>query len=240
MIVIPMAGLSRRFSDAGYTVPKYMLKLDGKTVFEHSVASFAGYFATEHFLFVTLNQGFRENAFIREHAAAMGIARFDVVTLSQPTRGQAETVYLGLREAAAGDVPVTIFNIDTFRPGFTYPTGFSLTAVDGYLETFIGSGKNWSNVVPVGDTDRVALTAEKQQLSQYCCTGLYYWASSRCFAELFEQYAATPTDQLQGNEYYVAPMYNALIKSGGDVRFTVVDSSEVIFCGTPDEYRALL
>ena len=40
MIVIPMAGLSSRFTKAGYTKPKYMLPLAGKSVFAHSIESF--------------------------------------------------------------------------------------------------------------------------------------------------------------------------------------------------------
>jgi len=112
--------------------------------------------------------------------------------------------------------------------------------VDGYLETFIGSGKNWSNVVPVDDTDRVALTAEKEELSEYCCTGLYYWSSSARFVGLAQETLEKPVTEMQGNEYYIAPMYNDLIQAGGDIRFTVIDRSSVIFCGTPEEYQALL
>ena len=36
-VVIPMSGMSRRFMDAGYTVPKYLLEIDGKTVIEHII-----------------------------------------------------------------------------------------------------------------------------------------------------------------------------------------------------------
>ena len=34
MIVFPMAGLSRRFSEAGYDQPKYMLPLEGGPCFD--------------------------------------------------------------------------------------------------------------------------------------------------------------------------------------------------------------
>ena len=36
-VVIPMSGMSRRFMDAGYNVPKYLLEIDGKTVIEHII-----------------------------------------------------------------------------------------------------------------------------------------------------------------------------------------------------------
>ncbi len=239
MIVIPMAGLSSRFRKAGYRQPKYMLELDGKTLFEHSIASFSGYFSSEHFLFIGLDSGFAEADFIHEQTSRLNLTNSRVVMLDGPTKGQAETVFFGLQNAGISDQPITIFNIDTFRPDFTYPESFSLAQIDGYLETFIGTGSNWSNVVPSGETDRVSLTAEKQSISQYCCTGLYYWKSSEQFCDIFRGTEKTSVDKMQGNEYYIAPMYNNLIAEQGDVRFTVVDRKDVIFCGTPDEYHEL-
>ena len=52
MIVIPMAGASRRFAEADYKRPKYELLLDGRTVFDHAVGGFQALFAREPFLFV--------------------------------------------------------------------------------------------------------------------------------------------------------------------------------------------
>ncbi|EKD6920812.1 capsular biosynthesis protein, partial [Campylobacter coli] len=43
-IVFPMAGLSSRFSNAGYKIPKYMLEIQNQTVFYNAVLSFKCYF----------------------------------------------------------------------------------------------------------------------------------------------------------------------------------------------------
>jgi len=234
-----MAGLSSRFRNAGYTLPKYMLELNGLTLFEHSLSGFEKYFSSEPFLFIALNNSFDEEHFIREKTGDLKLKNINVAILDKPTRGQAETVFLGLQQANIPEQPITIFNIDTFRPKFLFPESFSLAKIDGYLETFIGTGSNWSNVVPKGKTDRVALTAEKQNISKYCCTGLYYWKSSKKFCDIFLETETMPIHEIQGNEYYVAPMYNRLIENNGDVRFTVVGRKDVIFCGTPEEYQEL-
>ena len=34
-VVIPMSGMSSRFSAAGYSLPKYLIEIDGKKVIEH-------------------------------------------------------------------------------------------------------------------------------------------------------------------------------------------------------------
>lgn len=237
MIVIPMAGLSSRFTKAGYTKPKYMLEARKKTLFQHSVGSFKKYFNSEFFLFIALDI---ENTaqFIIQECYKLGIKKFQTVILPEPTRGQAETVYLGLKKAKIDETEhLIIFNIDTFRSGFTLPKSFSINNVDGYLETFIGSGKNWSNVVPKNKTsNKVKMTAEKQELSKFCCTGLYVWSKAEVFCHFFEKICLQPPEMLAGSEYYIAPMYNLLIESGGDVRYTIIDNNDVTFCGVPEEY----
>ena len=90
MIVIPMAGASRRFAEAGYARPKYELLLDGRTVFDHAVGGFEALIASEPFLFVVAAA--EAAAFVEARAAALGVAHAQVVSLDAPTSGQAETV----------------------------------------------------------------------------------------------------------------------------------------------------
>lgn len=90
MIVIPMAGRSQRFFDAGYDWPKFMLDLaDGAS--SHAVESFAGPFATHPFLFI-LGPDAQAEAFVRSECGRLGIGEVAVVRLSGVTAGQAETV----------------------------------------------------------------------------------------------------------------------------------------------------
>lgn len=241
MIVIPMAGLSSRFKKAGFDKPKYMLEAKGQTLFNHSVLSFEKYFNTEEFLFIVLDVHDTPK-FVEKSATELGISNYKIVVLDKPTRGQAETVYLGLKAISLGaTTAITIFNIDTFRPGFSYPDSFNINDVDGYLETFIGTGANWSNVLPKSKgSDRVVKTAEKQEISEFCCTGLYYFRSAEKFMQLFESFVKMEVRDLQGGEFYIAPMYNNLIEEGADIRFSVIDENDVVFCGVPDEYYAFI
>ena len=119
MIVIPMAGESRRFTEAGYAEPKYRLPLGGRSVFAHAVGSFAAYFTAAPFLFV-VRAGAED--FVAAEAGRLGIAAFRIASLDRPTAGQAESVERGLDAVGAGEAePLGIFNIDTFRPGFSFP-----------------------------------------------------------------------------------------------------------------------
>lgn len=238
MIVIPMAGLSRRFTEAGYTVPKYMLPIDGKSVFYHAIQSFESLFQSVPFVFIARSVAETE-AFIERECAALGVRNVRIVILDRETAGQAETVALGLKLAGVpDDQPVTIFNIDTFRPSFRYPEAAWFGRSDGYLEVFEGEGANWSYVGPVADADEplVLRTTEKQPISNLCCDGLYHFRSARDFLSALEVERSHPSMP----ELYVAPLYNHLIAANKKIHFDIVAPDMITFCGVPAEYEALI
>lgn len=238
MIIIPMAGLSSRFAKAGYDKPKFMLEAHEKTLFFHSVNSFQAYFESESFLFIALGSE-EVKLFIDSECQQLGVNNYTVVLLDKPTSGQAETVYQGIIKANVGEGErILIFNIDTIRPDFVFPDSFEISEIDGYLETFIGEGRNWSNVLPAdGGEFKVQLTAEKQEISEFCCTGLYYFSKSSLFKDAYSHYADLPVEDLDAGERYIAPMYNYLISRGNDIRYSVILKKEVIFCGVPAEFE---
>jgi hypothetical protein len=226
MIVIPMAGMSSRFFKAGYKKPKYMLEADEKSLFNYSVESFEAYFKTDKFIFI-IRDVFGTDEFVRQQVSILGIVDFDIVVLENETRGQAETVALGLQQYRT--------NIDTFRPDFSYPELNNLG--DGYLEVFIGTGSNWSFVRPAHqDSSIINLTTEKNPISDLCCTGLYHFKHISDFFDAYEYYLHLPKEQWEKGEIYVAPLYNYLIQKGKEIHYNLIERSDVVFCGTPDEY----
>ncbi len=244
MIVIPMAGLSSRFFKAGYEQPKYMLEAHGETLFEHAVKSFQQYFKTEAFLFI-VRDVFNTEKFVAEKAKQLGIKKYFIKVLDFETRGQTETVFVGINDllenstsvSNLASTPVTIFNIDTFRPHFVYPDDLNLNQ-DSYLEVFIGSGENWSFVLPKNSTStEVIETAEKRAISNLCCTGLYHFASISHFLDAYHYYLER-THLWEKGELYVAPLYNFLIQKKQSVHYHLIDDKDVIFCGVPCEYEA--
>lgn len=238
MIIIPMAGESRRFTEAGYSQPKYRLDLHGRSVFAHAAGGFRGLFGVERVLFIL--RGEAAAAFVVAECAGLGLADPLIVRLDSATAGQAETVELGLDGAGVGEgEPLTIFNIDTFRPGFSYPTGAWAQTSDGWLEVFRGSGDNWSYVRPdpaAADEPRALETAEKKPISDLCCTGLYQFARAGDFRMALDRERRAPSMP----ELYVAPLYNHLIAAGRRIHYSLIDREAVIFCGAPAEYQALL
>jgi len=235
MIVFPMAGLSSRFSKAGYKKPKYMLEARGKTIFEWSVSSFQRSFKTELFFFIARETG-NVKTFIEEKIKKLGILNYQITILNTPTKGQAETVYLGLKQLSPillAKECLFIFNIDTILINYKFPD-FLNNAI-GYLDVFIGNGDNWSYVKPKKNTKNIVeKTAEKNQISNLCSNGLYYFNS-------FDTYKKSYIEMTQNNlttkgEYYIAPMYNFLTKTD-KVFYNITSINAIIFCGIPKEYK---
>ena len=235
MIIFPMAGLSRRFSERGYTIPKFQLPLWGGHVFDYAVASFAPTFEITPFLFIYRETG-GVRAFIEKRTAVLGIKDVRFAELKAATAGQAETVQLGLDVAEVHDsTPLTIFNIDTFRRPERSP--FPLEPdLSGWLEVFRGEGENWSFVRPDSDGSGLAAeTAEKVAISDLCSDGLYHFATAALFREALAAERAAPS----APELYIAPIYNHLISCGHPVGYGEIAKQDLVFCGLPDEYEAL-
>lgn len=241
MIVIPMAGQSSRFASAGYTLPKYMLKANNKTLFSYSLKSFANYFETQKFIFISQDyDGVKD--FINIETKLLGIKNYQIVLLKDRTKGQAETVFRGLASISENnDSPIAIFNIDTFRPEFKFSTEFLKADIGGYLEVFKGDGNNWSYILPDPNIkNNVLKTAEKNPISNLCCTGMYYFNSINLFNLAFDEYKYIALKSMGLKELFVAPMYNILIEKNYNIKYTEIPRKDVIFFGTPAEYEAFL
>ena len=241
MFVFPMAGLSSRFTRAGFRKPKFMLDAGGRTLFEHSIAGFQDYFDTQEFLFVYLDTTV-DREFIEKKCNQLGMPRQNILTvaLDSPTDGQATTVAEGvIQSSAARSEPLTIFNIDTIYRSFRHPNFPETEAIQGYLDVFEGEGDHWSFVRPDVEDEtlgRAAEVVEKRRISNLCSSGLYHFQSAGIFLDEFARIKETPAELLQGRERYIAPLYNDLIERGGTVYYRKIDTQEIQFSGTPEEY----
>ncbi|MDZ5601452.1 glycosyltransferase family 2 protein [Pseudomonas sp. RP23018S] len=236
MIIIPMVGKSSRFFKEGYSEPKYKLKVGELTVFEKAVMSFEKYFETDKFLFL-VRTDYSASIFVKDALVKLGVKNFLIVEFTDETEGQADTVYQGLLKAADfynNQEPIYIFNIDTFRPNFKKS---EKSINDGYLEVFLGEGTHWSFALP-GENHSVLKTTEKDRISNLCSNGLYYFKTPTLFKTAFEH--SFNNDLREKGEFYIAPLYNYLIQNGNSVSYEIIPSEDIIFCGTPDEYKSII
>jgi len=237
---VAMAGLGRRFTEAGFSRPKYMLEAAGRTLFEHSVFSLPLELSAKIF-FIALKEHEKEfglAGFLEKKLAPVLPAKaWELALLDGPTRGQAETV-LAIRGLVPPGGGLAIYNIDTSFSSPTLAARLASPAArrDGVIGAFKlgGTDPKWS-FARVDAGGAVAETAEKVQISDNALTGFYHFSRA---ADFFETAAlAVRGGETTQGEFYVAPLYNKLIASGR--RFVLDTAGRFLPLGTPEDVAIL-
>jgi dTDP-glucose pyrophosphorylase len=228
-VVIPMAGHGQRFVDAGFTVPKPLIDVRGRPMYSWAVSSIPPALIGR-LVFVCL----------AEHLDAFPLAddirsRYEafepvIVGLDHVTEGQACTV-LEAREHLDPDLPLVIYNADTWcATDLDRHLAAAGAAVDGVIGVFEAPGDHWS-FARVDERGRVVETAEKRRISPWATTGLYHFARASDFVHHTDEMVAA--GERTNGEFYVAPVYNRLIRAGATIVTDV--AREVWALGTPAE-----
>ena len=232
--IIPMAGKGSRFIKDGYKLPKYMIEVKGKTLFEYSMDSLPIGIA-DKIIFICLKEHEKYNVsnFIKEKINHTNI---DIILIDEVTRGQAETVYVAKDHVKDLD-EILIYNIDTYFQSKNLKEALLNASLkcDGILGAFIDETNDdkWS-FAKLNDEQNVIQTTEKEKISNYALTGLYHFSKASDFFDIANSWISN--NQTVRNEFYIAPMYNDLIKQGKKYKLDITDI--FIPLGTPDEVKA--
>jgi len=229
-IVIPMAGRGQRFREAGYTDPKPLIPVRGRPMYSWAAESLPLERAAR-LIFVVLEED--ADRLVPDIETRYGEHAPIVRILSGTTDGQLCTV-LSVRDDLDPELPIAIYNSDTVCRGALASLDRQ-TEVDGLIGVFRAEGDHWS-FARADSTGRVVETAEKRRISEWATTGLYHFGSTADFLHHADSMIADD-DRTRG-EFYVAPLYNRLIKAGADVRLD--PASEVWVLGTPAELEQFL
>ena len=221
-----MAGEGIRFKKAGYTIPKHMIKVRDKTMFEWAMLTLKDFYG-EEFIFVTLKKN-NDLSFINEKCGLLGIKKREIILIKNVTSGQAETVLKAEKEINP-DEPILIYNVDTY----VEPYELRKTDIkgDGFVPCFKAHGIHWS-FVKFDSNKRIFNITEKIRISEYASIGLYYFCSFSLFKKCFGEYYSQ-----ESKEKYIAPIYNILIKNNKQVYTSILDSKKVHVLGTPEEVK---
>lgn len=233
-VVITMGGLGSRFRKMGYKVPKYMIQVKGKTLFEWSMISLEGYAdKVNQYIFVAMRDDVVDvENFINEQCRKLRFQEYHVILLDYLTDGQATTASLA-EKYWNWDHELLIYNIDTY-----VESGEMNSAEikgDGFIPCFQAEGDHWS-FVSVDDTGKAVEIKEKERISDYCTLGAYYFKSCKLYKTLYDEYYSN-TQKLVNGEKYVAPLYDYLLSKGGEVYISNIEPERVHVLGTPEELQ---
>ena len=236
-MVITMGGLGERFRRAGYDCPKYRIEARGRTLFEWSLLSLAGFReAAAEWIFVALRDArYDVEDFVAQKCAALGIENYHLILLDALTDGQATTA-LAAQKFWHEENGLLIYNIDTYVEPGAMRAGELKGA--GFIPCFRGEGDHWS-FVRLDAAGRVVEIREKERISPYCTLGAYYFESCALYARLYREFYTEQQHSVRG-ERYVAPLYDYLLRQGGEIFISDVPREKVHVLGTPAELADFL
>ncbi|WP_426345323.1 glycosyltransferase family 2 protein [Alcaligenes sp. HNGD-HTN06] len=235
-VVITMAGLGKRFRDAGYDCPKYRIQAHGRTLFAWSMLSLRSFInAGAEFIFVVRNED-QATDFIEQECRDLGIRSAKIIEIDALTDGQATSAILGGEHLSRPDEPFLVYNIDTF----VHPDALPADAVrgDGWVPCFPGKGDGWS-FAAADEQGRITEMREKVRISPHATVGLYWFSSFDLYRTVYETYYSDPANMEKG-EKYIAPMYRKMIQDGQAVYLHEIAYDDVVPLGTPVEVENFL
>ena len=211
-LVIPMAGLGKRFVDAGYKTLKPLIPIHGipmiKVVVDNLITEQIGH------IFLIAQQETIESVNLREVFSHLDIP-LTIVSVESLTKGPADTV-LHAKPVIDEHLPLVIANSDQFVDADLHSFYSQLTTTNqvGVLLTMEDDDPKWS-YVGLNSSGHVERVVEKVVISNEATVGIYNFVRGRDFVKAADSMIAS--NLRVNNEFYVAPTYNQLINNGQTV-----------------------
>ena len=228
-ILIPMAGLGSRFSEAGYTFPKPLIEVQGQPMISKVVESLN---LQGRYIFLVQKSHFDE--YHLDNLLNLIAPGCEIIQIDGITEGAACTA-LKAKKFINDKKPLIIANSDQFIKWNSLETISDFNDYDGGILTFKSIHPKHS-FVKLDSMGFVKEVAEKKPISSDATVGIYHWKRG----EDFVKYAETMIKKniRTNNEFYICPVYNEAIEDGLQIKTSLVD--EMWGMGTPEELSIFL
>lgn len=211
-----MSGMSSRFTAAGYSIPKYLIEVNGKKVIEHIVDLYP---KNSEFVFIINDKHEKETEILN---VLKGIVENKkIVTISQHKKGPVFSV--SQFKDLIDDEEQVIVNYCDFSMYWNYQDFEDFvneTECDGCVVCYTGFhphmlGSDNYAFCRTNLFDEILEIREKQpftndKMSEYASTGTYYFKKGKYVKQYFQQ--LIDEDLNINGEYYVSLVYNLLIR----------------------------
>jgi len=207
-IVIPMAGLGKRFTDNGYDLPKPLIDVCGKPMVQQVIDNLYTPGATFTFI---LN---REQPFDQSVITSM-LPDANMLYVEELTDGPARTALIA--SDLITEENLIIINCDQIIRDFSIESLLEFVeynGADGVLGAFISSSKK-NSYMKLDPNGEVIDVKEKIVISNVATNGLHFWANGRDFVKSANE--MIDAGVRYNNEFYIAPTYNYMVKDGKKV-----------------------
>jgi len=230
-----MAGRGSRFQKEGYTLPKPLIPVLGKPMIQVVINNLRPKVA-HRFIFICLQEHL-EKYQVAEKLKAWAGAGTEIVTVDQVTEGAACTVLLA-KEFINNDEPLMIANSDQWVDTDIndYLETMNHENADGLIMTMWANDPKWS-FVRFNEKHEIIEVVEKEVVSNEATVGIYNYKHGKDFVRAAEQMIAK--NYRVNGEFYVAPVYNELIREGKKIIIYNIgkEADGMYGLGTPSDLK---
>lgn len=226
-----MAGKGRPFREAGFTFPKPLIDVNGKSMVQVVVENLN--LSGKH-IFICLKEHYTKYSL--DYLLPLISPGCKIITIDAPTEGAAATVLLA-KEFINNDEEMIIAASDQWldwnpQHFISFLRGKN---ADAGIVTFISTHPRWS-FVKVSDEGLITEVAEKKPISNIATAGVYYYKRGRDFVEAAEKMISK--NARVNNEFYIVPAFNEMISAGKKIyNYPVVEMRSL---GTPEDLRRFI
>ena len=233
-IVLPMAGLGTRFAEAGYQVAKPLLPIHDQPMFKVVLGNVLSPQVKRVVIISRLEWNLTSEI---EELNSNSDIDFKLVEIDYTTEGPADTVVLAAPHLEL-DLPVVTANSDQYVCTAISDFFSALLAegVAGTIMTMEDDDPKWS-FVQVDSSGDVVNVREKEVISHQATVGIYGFTTASVLLESINK-MKLEGDRVNG-EFYIAPVYNYMIRDGQRVTtFETGAVEDVMFgLGIPKDYE---
>jgi UDP-N-acetylglucosamine diphosphorylase / glucose-1-phosphate thymidylyltransferase / UDP-N-acetylgalactosamine diphosphorylase / glucosamine-1-phosphate N-acetyltransferase / galactosamine-1-phosphate N-acetyltransferase len=225
-VILPMAGRGQRFKNEGITIPKPLIPVAGKPMVLHALDSLKG-LQIDQLIVICLKE--TEDIWQVEKLIRSSITvPSHFIFIDNVTEGQLCTVLLA-EEFLMSDEDVLVMAADSYIVGPLMNDIIAKRSVcDGIISVAMLPGDHWS-FAKTNTLGKVIEVAEKERISDYASTGLYYFSRAKDLLDYGTQ--MVKNNERTRGEFYVIPVYQKMIKEGKVILTSL--ANEMWDMGTP-------
>jgi choline kinase len=229
-IIIPAAGLGKRFAEDGYSRPKPLVNVLGEALIARVIESLKVEKSDK--IFIVYTQRLEKYHFKNVLKKRFYGLDLNFILLKYDTRGPAETILCGLNKIGSLDEMTLVVDCDTFYTDDI--VRMARETSENCIFYFEDKSKEaMFSYIKIDPRNRVFEIKEKIKVSHHACTGAYAFRNGKLLKEYCEQ-ILNAEDKSNG-EYYVSNVYARMI-----VNHEVVLAFPIknfVCLGTPEQLK---
>jgi len=237
-VLIPMGGGGGAFAEAGYSVPKPLIKIVGRAMLLHLLDSLKLRLGDVVWLVVP-------NALYAQYESSLDLAHefpgtdIRVITFDMKTRGAVETCFVGLQHMSETELNRRVVCLDCDTLYFSDVLGLfrALPKEQGACFYFVDRGSRaMYSYLRVGANELVKEVREKNAISRMANVGAYGFPTARALRSYIQSVLDAPDRTME--TYYLSNIINKMIKDAFD--FKALSAEQCRQCGTPEQLEEFM